>query len=77
MASSRGPEKGRGGARELLGRPSSRLEAAGRNRGGGNPWRRRPARTPVELEVEDDCQERFAKIEKFSGSTVKQNFPVF
>ena len=77
MTSSCGPEKGRGGARELLGRPSGRLEAAGQNRGGGNPRRWRPARTPVELEVEDDCRDWFAKIEKFRGSTVKQNFPLF
>ena len=72
----RGPSGGDVGqevARRLCGAP----EAAGLNRGGRNPWRRRPARTPVELEVEDDCRDWFAKIEKFRGSTVKQNFPLF
>ena len=70
VASLRGPGEGKGGARERPGRPGGTPEAVGLNRDSGNPRRRRPARTPVELEVEDDYTDWFAKTEKFRGLIV-------
>jgi len=56
---------------EIAGRLCGAPEAAGLNCGGRNPWRWRSARTPVELEVEDECRDWFAKTEKFRGLIVK------